>query len=307
MKSRGALYFCLILLFSSMPSFANDQPGGLFLTVNDLPIKFPLFSLFVLPGEKLTLLASNDPANVEIKASVVLKAASGVWYYQVPDTPGIYPVNARNKVTQQQASLNIIVLEPFSSVSDGRLNGYKIGEYPEPRKNRANYTKPKGFIAVTKSNVDTQLTPHFTLRQFLCKQQSDYPKYLVLQENLLFLLEDLLVEVRQDGFDIETFGFISAYRTPFYNKQIKNVKYSRHIYGDAVDIFIDREGDGRLSDLNADGTTDRRDSKLFFDIANRFKQDHADERYTGGLGVYGRTTRHSGFIHVDTRGYKARW
>jgi hypothetical protein len=31
------------------------------------------------------------------------------------------------------------------------------------------------------------------------------------------------------------------------------------------------------------------------------------EPYVGGLGIYGTTSTHGPFIHVDTRGFRARW
>ena len=42
---------------------------------------------------------------------------------------------------------------------------------------------------MTKDNEDTQVSPHFRVKQFLTKQKSDYPKYLVLDERLIFVLE----------------------------------------------------------------------------------------------------------------------
>ena len=129
----------------------------------------------------------------------------------------------------------------------------------------------------------------------------------MLREKLLYLLEDLLLEIQGNGYSIETFGFISGYRTPYYNRKIGNVKYSRHVYGDAADIFIDGDGDGRMDDVNADGVVDRGDIQLFYDIANRFKDARTASDYVGGLGLYKNNARHGGFVHVDTRGYRARW
>ena len=147
-------------------------------------------------------------------------------------------------------------MEPLSQVKEGQLSRYRIGRYPPQRTIKTvDYKNPRGFVRVTKENSNILLTPHFTLGQFLCKQDSDYPKFIVLQENLLLLLENVLSEVRRSGFNIDTLGFISGYRTPYYNRKIKNVQYSRHVYGDAADIFIDVDKDGRMDDLNGDGLT----------------------------------------------------
>ena len=53
------------------------------------------------------------------------------------------------------------------------LNGYRIGEYPAtPLKGNPLYLPPPGFIEVTKDNQDTKVSPHFTLKQFLCKEDT---------------------------------------------------------------------------------------------------------------------------------------
>ena len=190
-----------------------------------------------------------------------------VWNLKAPPASGIYSAEIGTADGRFHSQLNVIVLQPFSKVEDGFLGSYQIGDYPSPHPGRsAYYPQPAGFIEVTKANRNTPLSPHFTLAQFLCKQESGYPKYVVLREKLLYLLEDLLQETRNAGYDIDTFGFISGYRTPWYNHSIGNVKYSRHVYGDAADIFVDSDADGRLDDLNRDGAQNRKDVQTFFDI-----------------------------------------
>src|SRR5262245_21810244 len=96
---------------------------------------------------------------------------------------------------------------PFEAVRNGMLNGYHIGEYPVPVSNDSPwsltmapaYAAPPGFIEVTPENIDTPVSPHFTLGQFLCKQPGDFPKYLVLTTRLLIKLESILDEVNRLG------------------------------------------------------------------------------------------------------------
>lgn len=301
---------CLLLCFLSVQTSAKSS-GDFSIKVNALTIDLPQFSVFVLPGDTLRVAVEGAAAEVVVehgsKDFSFAINAENIWQARAPANPGLYSLIVRQIASGNVINLNIFVMQPFANIRDEKLNAYRIGNYPEPRAGRNNYDKPSGFIEVTAANVDTPLSPHFTLRQFLCKQKSSYPKYVVIQEKLLFLLEDLLQQVRDHGFAIDTFGFISAYRTPFYNQQINNVKYSRHVYGDAADIFIDQNRDGRLDDLNEDGVIDRRDAKMLFDIASRFKEEQQDTGFSGGLGLYSRNSRHSGFIHVDTRGYRARW
>lgn len=151
------------------------------------------------------------------------------------------------------------------------------------------------------------VSPHFTLGQFLCKQESQYPKYIVLQESLLILLEALLGAVREAGYPVATFGVISGYRTPYYNKRIGNVANSRHVYGDAMDFFVDVDGDGLMDDLNGDGRKNREDIDLLYEIVEAFLRRPENKVLVGGVGRYYQSAHHGGFIHVDSRGYRARW
>jgi hypothetical protein len=281
------------------------------LSFKGVDVELSIFSVFLLPGEELSVTVNRGKSGaLAVKADFMPDALlSGPhWNLRAPSASGIYPMEIGSADGSFHTRLNLIVLTPFSRIEQGLLNGYRIGNYPSPHPNRsAFYPRPTGFVEVTEANRNTRVSPHFSLGQFLCKQESAYPKYLVLQEKLLVLLESLLREVRAEGYDIDTFGFISGYRTPWYNRSIGNVKYSRHVYGDAADIFIDTDGDGHLDDLNGDGVQDRKDAARFFDIVDRFMTRGAQNKYSGGVGLYQRNARRTGFVHVDTRGYGARW
>jgi uncharacterized protein YcbK (DUF882 family) len=152
------------------------------------------------------------------------------------------------------------------------------------------------------------VTPHLQLRQFVTKQGGSFPKYVVLDERLLQKLEHLLDAVHDAGYDVRRFRILSGYRTPQYNRAIGNVPYSRHIYGAAADIFIDEHpADDRMDDLNHDGTIDVRDAAILGDIVQRALDARAPAALLGGMGTYPSTTAHGPFVHVDVRGYRARW
>jgi len=205
--------------------------------------------------------------------------------------------------------LNVFVIVPLSRARDGWINGYHIDAYPSvPLKGLAAYKPPRGFIEVTEANADTPVSPHFTLRQFLCKQEGEFPKYVVLRERLLLKLELLLERVNAVGYRCDTFQVMSGYRTPFYNRSIGNVKYSRHVYGGAADIFIDeRPRDGVMDDLNGDGRTDLYDAGVLYDLIDKLYGTDAYAPFIGGLGRYDATPAHGPFVHVDVRGFHARW
>lgn len=199
---------------------------------------------------------------------------------------------------------------PASTIVDGQLNGYTLGPSP-PAHSHPDYSRyyqaPAEFIEVTPDNKSTPVSMHFRLEQFLCKQESGFPKYLALQPSLLELLERLVAEFNRIGIPVETFGVISGYRTPAYNRQIGNVSNSRHLYGDAMDFYIDLDGNGRLDDLNGDGMLTKADVDYLFDLVDKFRRRSENADLVGGIGRYYPNARHGGFIHVDTRGYRSRW
>ena len=163
---------------------------------------------------------------------------------------------------------------------------------------------------MTPDNQDTYVSEHFTLRHFLTKgQETVWPKYLVLDMRLVDKLELVLADLQAHGHRIERVQVMSGFRTPQYNSGGGNTAgraaLSRHMYGDAADIFIDNDGNGRLDDLNGDGRVDLRDVRVMEAAADRVERAHP--ALIGGVGVYPAASGHGPFIHIDTRGYRARW
>jgi hypothetical protein len=198
---------------------------------------------------------------------------------------------------------------PASKVKNGILNGYNIGKYPQaPSTFSQKYVAPRGFIEVTQENKNIFVSPHFKLGQFICKQEGSYPKYVVLDELLLQKLESILLEVNSHGIGCPTLTVMSGYRTPHYNGILDNARYSRHMWGDAADVYVDESPrDGIMDDLNNDGRFDQRDSKFLAQLVEKMVNKPDNKKLTGGLGVYRPTKSHGPFVHVDTRGQDARW
>jgi hypothetical protein len=129
----------------------------------------------------------------------------------------------------------------------------------------------------------------------------------VLRERLLLKLEALLAAVNEAGFRASTFTVMSGYRTPAYNRGLKNGAYSRHIYGDAADVFIDEDGDGVMDDLNENGRSDLGDAQVLRELIEGWSNESWFQAFIGGLGLYDATRQHGPYVHVDARGYAARW
>lgn len=264
------------------------------------------FTLVAAPGETVEVGAAGDTAlEFHLDGEALSGGDASKVRLEAPSQPGLY----RLQVTAESgdhSDLNLFVTVP--AAGGEQLNGYRLGPPPPGHERHPElYRAPSGFIEVTPELLDTRLTPHFTLGQFLCKQDAGFPKYVALREPLLLLLEGLLQSVREAGYPAETFGVISAYRTPWYNRSIGNVPNSRHVYGDAMDLFIDLDRDGRLDDLDRDGDRDRDDALVLARIAEEFMSRPENAGLVGGVGRYRPAHHHGGFVHVDTRGYQARW
>lgn len=273
-------------------------------------------SVFVMPATKLTIEAIAGPqAQFEFDASEGDVARSGLrrWRWTAPLKAGHYRLRMKpvSGEARDDITLHAFVLVPADQVKEGRLNGYRIGEYPTPSNGRASalYQPPDGFIEVTEELADTPVSPHFRLKQFLCKQDTPdrYPKYLVLQERLPLTLESILERVNALGFEADTLHVMSGYRTPFYNHAIGDVRFSMHQWGGAADVYVDRDGKSVMDDLTRDGRVDIQDAELLYDIVERMLAVPELRLFQGGLGVYPSTMAHPPFVHVDVRGTKARW
>ena len=104
-------------------------------------------------------------------------------------------------VTVDGSSLRINLV-PFTAKVRGKIGSYLLGNWPSERRQIANpaYANPKGFIQVTPDNLSTRISEHFTLGQFLTKDQpAVWPKYVVLQSRLLDKLELTIEELRREG------------------------------------------------------------------------------------------------------------
>jgi hypothetical protein len=77
------------------------------------------------------------------------------------------------------------------------------------------------------------------------------------------------------------------------------------MYGDAADVYIDNDRNGVMDDLNGDGRIDPGDARVMLDAVERVERAHPE--LIGGAGVYSACCGHGPFIHIDTRGYRARW
>jgi hypothetical protein len=294
---------------------AVPLPGhvGFAAKIKDIVTDYDVLGVFLLPGEPLDVEVTRPEETSGFRMLAdgreIAPMAPGRWSWVAPAEKGLHSVSLVPPDGSEAMTLNVFVMVPFSSLRGGRINGYRIGSYPgRPKDNRAAYRLPRGFIEVTPDVEETRLSPSFRLKQFLCKQESGYPKYVILLERLVMKLELILAKANAEGLRAESFVVMSGYRTPYYNAAIGNVEFSMHQWGGAADIFIDESPrDGVMDDLNGDRAVDVKDAKVLQVLVERMETQELATPLTGGLGLYGTTSTHGPFIHVDVREFRARW
>lgn len=303
------LWLFFLVLLTTPPVISGTyepQHSPFSVRIENQEIPYKVFSWYVMPNQKLHI-TSDHKIEISAVAGDTQKQKDG-WLWIAPNETGYYPVQI--KFSTESMELNIFVVRPAKNIKDGKLGNYNIGQYnKKPLRGLSIYRPPRGFIEVQEGYQNIEISPHFTLGQFLSKQNSNWPKYLVLRPELLLKLEFILEKLNEYGISTDSLVIMSGFRTPWYNKSIgNNTRSSRHLYGGAADIFVDvAPMDGIMDDLNKDGKTDKADAKYLYEMIEKMSKSPDWTKFTGGLAAYGSTKAHGPFVHIDVRGYKARW
>lgn len=258
-----------------------------------------------------------EPAGVPehwLGVSGKLRAVVGTWeslrgdpsfdtLQRVTEAPGVHPLPIQAPDGDPFYAVSLL---PYGVKSGDELRTYRMGSWPEAR---PGYAPPAGFIEVTPENQHVAISDQFRLADFLTHDQADvWPKFLVVQPVLLDKLELISAELSRRGLP-SRLHVMSGFRTPQYN--VKGVgkggraSLSRHMYGDAADVFVDEDRNGNMDDLNRDGRITRGDALVLFEVAESVERTHPD--LVGGLSAYKANSAHGPFVHVDVRGRRARW
>ena len=241
-------------------------------------------------------------AVAESTATMTAPRRVGIWKLALSVGSAVKPL----------ADFSLITLRPAAEKKGGRLGLYYIGNWPTGKRGRpgTNYEAPSGFIEVTRESQNTHLSEHFRLKDFFPHDQANvWPKYIVVDIKLIDKMELVLSDLQKQGINTKGVRVMSGFRTPQYNSgggdPRGRASMSRHMYGDAADIFIDNDGNGNMDDLNRDGRVNIADARVILAAVNRVERAHPS--LVGGCGVYSANSAHGPFTHVDTRGYPARW
>ena len=217
-----------------------------------------------------------------------------------PHTPGFYRlalVRGTEREVLPEPTLAVIV--PFERKIAGTLNGYLIGTYIADRFGHAAHEHPDGFIEVRPEMLDLQLTKHLKLADFVThdNQRDVWPKYVALNPKLLDKLELVFADLGSGVRPELAVDVHSGFRSPSHNARVpRAASDSRHQYGDAADIAVDADGDGRIT---------MTDELLVMLAVERVEDKHPD--LVGGLGMYTSRRYASPYVHIDARGKRSRW
>jgi len=221
-----------------------------------------------------------------------------------PPKPGFYQLAlVRGGERRVVDGLTLAVLVPFTQKVGATLNGYRIGTYLAERLGGSDHDRPEGFVEVAREDeLDLPMTKHIRLADFVTHDdQQVWPRYAAVNPQLLDKLELVIAEIarwRGDTGQVRVAVEVhSGFRAPVYNRRVpRAAPDSRHQYGDAADVAIDANGDGRFT---------RADTRLTALAVEIVEREHPD--LVGGLGLY--TSRHyrTSYVHIDTRGTRTRW
>jgi hypothetical protein len=263
------------------------------------------------PGEQLDV--NGVPKGAQVELQPTGGGGAAVPASQAASNPGIWNVVLKMAdAIRPAAGVNVITLVPLSAKENGRIGSYNIGSWPFEHGGAPKpiYDPPPGLVKVTPENMNLWVSQHIQLKDFITKGQTDvWPKYVAMQPRELDKVELTIQELEREGHPVKNIFVVSGFRTPNYNREggdpTGRAALSRHMYGDAMDIAVDNDNDGFMDDLNGDGRVDVNDARVIGRAADAVERAHPE--LVGGIGIYTPTGAHHGFVHIDTRGYRARW
>jgi len=291
-------------VWASGDAFGSSREVSLRFTLPSRSVEFPL-AVAEDPSAleyQWVSVGDTEPASAPMPrggASIVAPPRPGFYqmvllHHRSPDTSAV--------TRELVAEPTLAVMVPFAEKTAGVLNGYHIGTYLAERLS-GHREEPAGFLEVQPGDVGLSVSKHFHLGDFITHDaQSDvWPKYVALNPRLLDKLELVVAQVaKMRGISpdsLYTLGVHSGFRTPAHNAQVQRAaRDSRHQYGDAADIVIDADGDGRMT---------RADSRIIANAVDSVEEAHPD--LVGGLGVYTSDRYRTPYVHIDARGHRSRW
>lgn len=314
------LFFLLVSTFTQDTKILVKQ-----IDINkNIELQIPIINnqiVFSKPQQSITIIGFKDSPKVTLFSSGKLYPFDFLNSVLTLITP------TENKtLTLYSESLNFkfYIVTGFldKDTTDGWVNfedqQYYIGYYPPiPNKGKINYFKesyslPKYFFLWSNQFEELPISSLLLYKDLVInpdpiegqKEPPERPtKIFTLSYETILNFEKVIMLAKMKS-TFKRVKILSFYRTPDYNKKIRGSTYSRHIYGDGIDWFVDENPqDNIMDDLNNNKKIDPEDAKSFIDAVI--------ELVTGrhippcGTGVY--FTQKGASLHYDSRGHLARW
>ncbi|MBW2454870.1 MAG: DUF882 domain-containing protein [Deltaproteobacteria bacterium] len=113
-------------------------------------------------------------------------------------------------------------------------------DYSYPSNNDPQYAKPIRFVDLSTAPSGLTIAPNFKLDEVMQEYKG---RYGVFQPHVVSKLQEIRDIV---GAALHT---NSGYRSPAYNSSVGGVTYSRHMYGDAADMWTDGASVSQVKDI----------------------------------------------------------
>lgn len=209
----------------------------------------------------------------------------------------VYDILNENPIVESEVELENI-LSQFELVALAELpKEYKV----EAGMTKAQYSKivtGMKFYKIDKAASFRKIIGDFRIKDFVAKDKyytaascwNRKEIYWGINPKILIKLIKLKQIFKRENLNWDAIKITSGHRTPTRNEQVGGASKSRHILGEAIDLWI--------GDIDKDGKYTEADKDRILSICE--KELIRDE---GGIGKYPGTK----VIHIDVRGYRARW
>lgn len=215
------------------------------------------------------------------------------------------PVNDFDKTTGQKPVYSYdgidSVLGKFEIVKYSEIEKSKYAKYSfSDRLVYKTFLKNRSYFIIKGTDIYYYLVGKFRIKDFLSKDkyygknikeiEKSHIQYFLVDKRILYKTLDVIIELKENNYNYEAFIIKDGHRNPRYNVSKGGASKSRHMYGDAVDIYV--------GDVNKDGKYTKDDKDIIYKMLNK-----KIIAYNGGIGRY----PGSRVLHYDVRGYRARW
>lgn len=172
-------------------------------------------------------------------------------------------------------------------------------KYSDPNGDFQNQLSSKTFRIVKGREVFKYIVGSYRIKDFVSGDKyrhankhhldENYEQYWLVDDEMLYMILEFILKLDELGYDKYGFRVRESHRHPLCNHVRGGASKSQHINGKAVDMVVE--------DINKDGKKNQADKTICLEIL----EELVGER--GGIGRYpGSMT-----IHIDSRGYGARW